>query len=210
MTPSSTAETAFVPTLPTAWATEIQSVLETGERVLAWLEPDLDSSLFFSIGVLVLTPKRILSRESSAKNWVSWPITATQSLQHRDHAGIGTIELFDGAKRLGVWRHTLGMAPAVSRLSEVFATLQRTLADPLQTVPTSAAACPTWRACSLTRSWRRRGCRDRDAGRRAPPAPCPTQRTPFLETRLRGASSWRAGGCRPRPRARKPARKHTY
>ncbi len=143
MTPFSTAETAFVPTLPTAWATEIQSALETGERVLAWLEPDLDSSLFFSVGVLVLTPQRLLSRESSTKNWVSWPITATQSLQHRDHAGIGTIELFDGTKRLEVWRHTLGMAPAVSRLSEVFANLQRTLADPLQTVPASAAACPT-------------------------------------------------------------------
>jgi ATP-binding cassette subfamily B protein len=64
-------------------------------------------------------------------------------LQHRDHAGVGTIELFDGALRLGVWRHTLGMAPAVGRLSEIFTQIKQKLADPLHAPTASAASCPT-------------------------------------------------------------------
>ena len=143
MTALSIAETAFESTLPTAWAVEIKSLLEPGERVLAWLEPDLDSNLFFSSGILLLTPSRLVSRESKAHSWAVFPITSVQSLQHRDHAGVGTIELFEGSNRLGVWRHTLGMAPAVGRLSELFAQLQQKLADPLHAPEANAAACPT-------------------------------------------------------------------
>ncbi|MEI8402016.1 MAG: ABC transporter ATP-binding protein [Alcaligenaceae bacterium] len=142
MTPLSTAETAFESTLPTAWAVEIKSLLEPGEKVLAWLEPDLDSNLFFSSGIVFLTASRLVSRESMAHRWAVFPITTSQSLQHRDHAGVGTIELFDGTTRLGVWRHTLGMAPAVGRLSEIFTQLQQKLLDPLHAPQASAASCP--------------------------------------------------------------------
>jgi ATP-binding cassette subfamily B protein len=78
-----------------------------------------------------------------AHDWAVFPLTITQLLQHRDHAGVGTIELFDGAQRLSVWRHTLGMAPAVGRLVELFTQLQQKLADPLHTQQSTAAACPT-------------------------------------------------------------------
>jgi len=143
MTSLSIAETAFESTLPTAWAVEIKSLLEPGEKILAWLEPDLDSNLFFAPGILLLTPSRLVARESMAHGWVVFPITSTQTLQHRDHAGVGTIELFDEALRLGVWRHTLGMAPAVGRLSEIFSQLKQKLADPLHAPAASAASCPT-------------------------------------------------------------------
>ncbi|NQW83284.1 MAG: ABC transporter ATP-binding protein [Alcaligenaceae bacterium] len=129
--------------LPPAWAHEVQAVLGPDEKLLAWLEPDLDASLFFVSGIMLLTPERLVSRESLAHQWVSWPLSATQSLQHRDHAGVGTIELFEGETRLGVWRHTLGMAPAVSRLTELFASLQQKLADPLRALETNAASCPS-------------------------------------------------------------------
>ncbi|PHY07526.1 MAG: ABC transporter [Alcaligenaceae bacterium] len=143
MTPFGAADTAFSPMLPQAWAHEVQAVLAPNEKLLAWLEPDLDASLFFISGIMLLTPERLVSRESLAHQWVSWPLSATQSLQHRDHAGVGTIELFEGETRLGVWRHTLGMAPAVSRLTELFASLQQKLADPLRALETNAASCPS-------------------------------------------------------------------
>jgi ATP-binding cassette subfamily B protein len=142
MSSHSTAQTAFESTLPTAWAVEIKSLLEPGEKVLVWLEPDLDSNLCFTSGLLFLTPTRLVSRESISHEWVIFPITSTQSLQRRDHAGVGTIELFDAALRLGVWRHTLGMAPAVGRLNELFTQLQQKLADPLRAPEASAASCP--------------------------------------------------------------------
>ncbi len=143
MTPLGAADTAFSPMPPQAWAHEVQAVLAPNEKLLAWLEPDLDASLFFVSGIMLLTPERLVSRESLAHQWVSWPLSATQSLQHRDHAGVGTIELFEGETRLGVWRHTLGMAPAVSRLTELFASLQQKLADPLRALETNAASCPS-------------------------------------------------------------------
>jgi ATP-binding cassette subfamily B protein len=143
MTSLPTADPAFESTLPTAWAVEIRSLLAPGENVLAWLEPDLDSNLFFATGILFLTPSRLVSRESMSHDWAVFPITTSQLLQHRDHAGVGTIELFDGALRLSVWRHTLGMAPAVGRLIELFTQLQHKLADPLHTQQSTAAACPT-------------------------------------------------------------------
>ena len=143
MTPLPTADPAFESTLPTAWAVEIRSLLEPGEKVLAWLEPDLDSNLFFAAGILFLTPSRLVSRESLAHGWTVFPITTSQLLQHRDHAGVGTIELFEGALRLSVWRHTLGMSPAVGRLIELFTQLQQKLADPLHTQQSTAASCPT-------------------------------------------------------------------
>ena len=143
MTSSSIPDLAFVPALPVAWAPEIKSVLLPDEKVIAWIEPDLDSQLFFSVGLLVLTSKRLLSRESIAQVWVVWPLVASQSLQHRDHAGVGTIELFHGTTRLGLWHHTLGMAPAVSRLTELFANTQQVLADPSKVVEAAVAACPT-------------------------------------------------------------------
>ena len=143
MTPLPTADPAFESTLPTAWAVEIRSLLEPGEKVLAWLEPDLDSNLFFAAGILFLTPSRLVSRESLAHGWTVFPITTSQLLQHRDHAGVGTIELFEGALRLSVWRHTLGLSPAVGRLIELFTQLQQKLADPLHTQQSTAASCPT-------------------------------------------------------------------
>ena len=143
MTSLSPTNSAVDLTLPAGWAEAIQPLLEPDEKVLAWLEPDLDAQLFFATGALILTSRRLLARDPGATDWLAFPVTLTQSLQHRDHAGVGTIELFDGQNRLGVWRHTLSMAPAVSRLSDIFDELQQTLADPSRVAEPVVAACPT-------------------------------------------------------------------
>ena len=60
MTPLGAADTAFSPMLPQAWAHEVQAVLAPNEKLLAWLEPDLDASLFFVSGIMLLTPERLV------------------------------------------------------------------------------------------------------------------------------------------------------
>lgn len=117
-------------TLPDTWSKPLTERLEAGERVLAWAEPDLDLQLRFAKGVLVLTTHRLGARLADGESWTFWPISVAFSLQRRDHAGVGTIELFDGATRLGVWHHTLGMNPSVRRLCDMFAGRQRHLQDP--------------------------------------------------------------------------------
>ena len=103
-------------TLPSAWAGALYGVLVPNESVKAWLEPDLDNDLRFKTSVLVLTNQRLLTRDAGATDWIWWDVSATQSLEHRDHAGLGVVELFDDGKRLALWHHTLGFAAAVSRL----------------------------------------------------------------------------------------------
>jgi ATP-binding cassette subfamily B protein len=119
------------------------ALLEPDEQILAWLEPDLDEKLYFVAGAIVLTTRRLLSRSQDGQDWLTWNIAPTQSLQHRDHAGVGTIELFHEGHRLAVWRHTLGMAPAVSRLTDSFGVVQQKLANPDAVVAVDAASCPT-------------------------------------------------------------------
>lgn len=129
--------------LPAGWAEAIGPLLEPDEKVLSWLEPDLDAQLFFAKGALILSSRRLLARDPGAKDWLTWTITASQHFSHKDHAGVGTIELFDGQVRLGVWRHTLSMAPAVSRMADAFAELQQVIANPDHQAAPVVAACPT-------------------------------------------------------------------
>ena len=143
MTPLSTAESPLNITLPSGWSNAAMALLEPDEQVLAWLEPDLDDKLYFATGAIVLTSRRLLSRAPNEQDWLIWNIAATHALQNRDHAGVGTIELFNEGQRLAVWRHTLGMAPAVSRLIDSFSFVQQKLADPDAVVAVDAASCPT-------------------------------------------------------------------
>ena len=129
-------------TLPEAWSKPFGDLLEAGERVIAWCEPDLDLQLRFSKSVLVLTDRRLGARLPDGESWTFWPIASSFSLQRRDHAGVGTIELFDGQTRLGVWHHTLGINPSVRRLCDMFASRQRHLEDPSQSQDEQGAACP--------------------------------------------------------------------
>lgn len=129
-------------TLPDTWSKPLTERLEAGERVLAWAEPDLDLQLRFAKGVLVLTTHRLGARLADGESWTFWPISVAFSLQRRDHAGVGTIELFDGATRLGVWHHTLGMNPSVRRLCDMFAGRQRHLQDPEHAKEEQGASCP--------------------------------------------------------------------
>ena len=130
-------------TLPAGWAEALKPLLEPGEKVSAWVAPDLDQNLHFVSGALVLTSARLLARAPGESDWLAWPLAPSMSLPHRDHAGVGTIELFDGPVRIACWHHTLGMTPAVRRMSDLFATIQKLIADPDLHIEPPVAACPT-------------------------------------------------------------------
>jgi len=93
---------------PSAKGADSSLQLAPDENVIASLDVDLDASLRFGRGRLVLTETRLLSLESTAGSWSEWPLHAGLSLRHADHGGVGSIELHDANQRLAQWRFTLG------------------------------------------------------------------------------------------------------
>ena len=112
----------------------LASQLATQENVLCILLVDLDQALRFAAGALVLTDRRLLSR-NAAGAWSSLFLqnTANQPIQnldlrHFDHAGVGTLELHDApgepSRRLASWRFTLSANVQALRLVRLFAQQQ--------------------------------------------------------------------------------------
>jgi ATP-binding cassette subfamily B protein len=98
----------------------LESQLAPAESVLATLHIDLDRALQFSVGVLVLTPTRLLSRQGDGA-WQTWPLTAPDlALNASDYAGIGTLDLVDAQGLRARWHYTLGAQAAALRLLRGF------------------------------------------------------------------------------------------
>ncbi len=96
------------------------SQLSKDEIILAHLELDLDLSLHFVPGIVILTNLRLLTRSLSETVWQSWSCTADLALKHYDHAGVGTLELQDATSQLASWRYTLAQNPAALALLTQF------------------------------------------------------------------------------------------
>ncbi|WP_309626900.1 ABC transporter ATP-binding protein [Methylibium sp.] len=112
-------------------AADLQSHLAADENVLATLAVDLDAGLRFGHGLVALTDRRLLAHAQSGTGWREWPLAAGLALRHADHAGVGTLELHDGAARLAQWRFTLGANAAALRLVTQFERQSRRRAAPL-------------------------------------------------------------------------------
>ncbi|HEV7929817.1 MAG TPA: ABC transporter ATP-binding protein [Nitrosospira sp.] len=110
-----------VPVLPVAWAGQVELQLSPEEKVLAWLETDLDAQLYFSSGVVVVTNKRLLAKTGSNAEWRDWPYRPGLRLVRHDHSGVGSLELLDEDSLLERWRYTLGRDTTAGRLVEHFA-----------------------------------------------------------------------------------------
>ena len=134
------------PNAPDAWQAELPLQLAPEEQVVAALETDLDVHLVFSPGQVVLTNRRLLARSPGDADWTAWPLRPGLSLQHHDHAGVGTLELHDATARLACWRFTLAHNVAALRLNDRFAAQ---LASHLSGQPvehTDETVCPTCKA----------------------------------------------------------------
>ncbi|MFZ2852742.1 MAG: ABC transporter ATP-binding protein [Rhodocyclaceae bacterium] len=98
----------------------VTAQLAEDEKILAWLETDLDLQLQFSAALVVLTNRRLLAGSAESKAWQEWTYQPGLTLQRHDHCGVGSLELFDASERLALWRYTLGNDIAAGRLSEQF------------------------------------------------------------------------------------------
>ncbi|MEO8838467.1 MAG: ABC transporter transmembrane domain-containing protein, partial [Herbaspirillum sp.] len=115
--------------VPLPWQTSLQSNLRADESVLAVLELDLNARLRFEAGLVVLTTRRVLasgplasdpSTGSPELGWVAWELVPELDLNLHDHAGVGSLELNNGAQRLAGWRFTLAQNPAAMSLVRQF------------------------------------------------------------------------------------------
>ena len=101
--------------LPFFWQEGVLSQVHLGENVLAWLEVDLNDELKFKKNLVILTDQRVISTDETQKSWNFYPVSSDLSLRVMDHAGVGTLALHQGARRLAAWRFTLGLEAAVLR-----------------------------------------------------------------------------------------------
>ncbi len=91
---------------------------------MALLPVDLDTSLRFTSGNVVLTSQRLLAQEATGGTWTAWPITPGLKLHLSDHGGVGQLELCDAASRRGAWRFTMGNQAQAQALVQQFAAVQ--------------------------------------------------------------------------------------
>jgi ATP-binding cassette subfamily B protein len=115
--------------LPKGWQREVRRQLDPGETLLAWFEPDLDTRLRYSRGLVLVTDRRVLTAEVAGANreeansptWRSWPLDSVTSLGAAPQAGVGTLELLATGERLAHWHYTLGRSSNADRLVQQFA-----------------------------------------------------------------------------------------
>ena len=79
------------PAIPGRWTTDVESRLDSGEKIQACLETDLDQDLKFSDGLIVITDRRLLACHAGGGNWQEWPLRGGLKLDHHDHAGVGSL-----------------------------------------------------------------------------------------------------------------------
>ncbi len=106
-----------------------------GEIPLAWLETDLNETLHYARGLVVLTDQRLLSAGPiDGKNGdpppkdtpvQSWSLDSGTILKTRDQSGVGILELLGEDGRQHHWRFTAGKASPAHRLVERFNRLRR-------------------------------------------------------------------------------------
>jgi ATP-binding cassette subfamily B protein len=122
----------------------LQGQLAVDENVLASLAVDLDAQLRFQHGWLVLTDRRLLARPQDGA-WQEWPLSPDLTLQHTDHAGVGTLALHNTQKQLAKWRYTLSVDPQALRLLKQFDLRLTTLGQAPAQVE-ELTVCPTCHA----------------------------------------------------------------
>ncbi len=93
------------------------------ERLLCSLRPDVDHSLKFSQGLLLLSNLHLHAREPSGA-FRSVPITPTLTLRRHEHAGLTELSFFEGKERVLHVRYTLAVAIAGNDFVTAFEVLR--------------------------------------------------------------------------------------
>ena len=146
MTQSSPSSAPTVARAQEPWSVVLASSLAPEETILAGLQLDLDARLHFTHGWLVVTNRRLIGQAPGEKDLQSWDIAPGMTLAHSDHAGVGTLELSDGQRRLASWRYTLGHNTDALRLADAFDAQRTAIATGAQAAQPDAHTCPTCKA----------------------------------------------------------------
>ena len=67
--------------LPITWQPVVEAHLKTEEKVLAWLEIDLNARLRFAKGLVVLTSQRLLARQTPTPHQADISVPMSSSLR---------------------------------------------------------------------------------------------------------------------------------
>ena len=143
-------DTTLFPTVderdvPELWRGQIQSRLLDSERVLGWIQTDLDHRLHFERGLVAVTNLRLMACRESGAEWAQWALQPGLSLRKRDHAAVGTLEIVDGNACLDSWRYTLGHDPSAQRLIDTHTAATKSLSSGIDS-PLIRTVCPGCRA----------------------------------------------------------------
>ena len=120
--------------------------LHAAENALAHLPVDLNDALSFGTGHLVLTSQRLLALLPGRTEWVAYPLATDHSLQHHDHAGVGTLELHSPTERLARWRFTLGVNVQALRFVKRFEQVQTARQSGQAAAGDDPTRCPSCQA----------------------------------------------------------------
>jgi ATP-binding cassette, subfamily B, bacterial len=136
--------------IPTFWRARAEQQLQAGEQVVAWFEADLNDRLHYAPLLVLLTSSRLLSIPAAVQHGNGevvdlppdvqfWNLTSDQTLQSRDFATAGAIELTTRDNLLAVWRYTAGRTAAAHRFVQRFSSAQAGAGS----AHVAAAICPS-------------------------------------------------------------------
>jgi len=113
--------------LPSFWQGALPSILRQDERLVAFLEIDLDPDLQFSKGLICLSNQGLFAYKNQNQlppmnplAWDRWSFASDLNLRLHDHAGVASLELINPSGRLAQWRFTLACNPAANRLMQQY------------------------------------------------------------------------------------------
>lgn len=133
-------------TLPATWQAQVEALLANSEKIIAWLELNLDAGLHFKKSLLVATNQRLVSVNSLQVIEAEYPYHAGLALQHHDHAGVGNLELFDSDIRIAHWHYTLAYDSAATRFIKQFDQQRNSFVSGKPISPETIKFCPNCQA----------------------------------------------------------------
>ncbi len=133
---------------PDAWRKALQARLSVQEKIHAYLETNLDERLNFTSQRLLVTNQRLIGLAWPSLDFFEYPLGEQVSLRRQDHAGVGSIELFDSGRLVAFWRYTMSRDADATRFVQQFEHAARRqpsardLAEPEAVCPTCLMPLP--------------------------------------------------------------------
>lgn len=156
-------------TVPVAMREKVRGQLESGELLVSACEHDLNTSLQFCQGLLILTDRRLLAwappsdqTNADGSGWRTWTLTPDVNLRAWERGSVGTLELVGQDSRLCHWRYTAGYAAAVHRVVQKLQELRTPREDRLTTsicpscggpLDATTGVCPACDSVAKTRTF---------------------------------------------------------